>query len=618
MLADRFGELDLHRIILPHGEIHPFPRAAERAGWGGVTPETASAWLSAAEGYRGFAWPALTADHYLRFRRTGENLPYLMVFWERRAALGVLALAECLEGEGRYLDQIINGIYCICEETTWMTPFDLSNRGGILPSQTDKIVDLSCSETAALLAWVDYLLGAELDAVSPVARERIRQEVHERLVVPYLERDDYWWMGFVETPRVNNWNPWCNRNMLTCFLLLEREQETRVAGIRKAMRSLDVYLRRYPPDGCCDEGPMYWGAAGGGLHTCLALLRMASSGAIDVFTEPIVREIGRYISRVHIHGDYFVDFADGDAVVGINPVIYEYGRDIGDEAMTRLGAAAPPARPKTTIWFGMYEYLVGILNEPERRKAAGGMPYERDAWMWHTQVMVAREKGGSERGFFLAAKGGTNGESHNHNDIGNFIVYVDGSPLLIDLGTEEYTAKTFSPQRFELWYLQSQYHNCPTIRGVQQEAGERYAAREVACRVSESEAALEMDIAAAYPAAAGVDSWIRTVRLLRGSDAAVEVVDDYRLSQEGGPVSRSLMTPCPPRLSPGRIGLEYAPGKTVTLFYDGKGTEAKSEEIALVESRLRRNWGEQMYRIVLTEREARTAATLRLRMARAR
>ena len=73
---------------------------------------------------------------------------------------------------------------------------------------------------------------------------------------------------------------------------------------------------------------------------------------------------------------------------------------------------------------------------------------------------------GSAEGLCLAAQGGTNGQSHNHNDVGNFVVYADGLPAIIDVGVETYTAKTFSSPRYGIWTMQSAYHNCPTIDGV--------------------------------------------------------------------------------------------------------------------------------------------------------
>jgi hypothetical protein len=419
-----------------------------------------------------------------------------------------------------------------------------------------------------------------------------------------MERDDYWWMGFVETNRVNNWNPWCNRNMLMCFLILDIDSKTRIDGIHKIMRSLDQYLLKYPADGCCDEGPMYWGAAGGGLHTCLKLLQIASSGRIDIFQNTMVKMIGQYIYKVHIHENYFVDFADGDAIVEMNPSVYDYGLSIGDKNLIGLGAYAVPKGPTVFSWFGVYEYLLDMYQERDRAKSKARTPYVRDAWMDQTHVMTARESQGSEDGFFLAAKGGNNSESHNHNDVGNFIVYVDGKPLIIDLGTEEYTAKTFSKERFELWYLQSQYHNCPTIHGVMQKDGKSYRAKNVDCRIKDTCTEMTMDISEAYPQEAGIDSWNRTIRLVRADKVSVEVIDDFRLTNPSSDTFYSLMTPCEPIVISGEIKLAYSEGKAAFLQYDEANLSVTIDTIQLTESRLNRNWGDKMYRIVLKEKSA--------------
>ena len=68
----------------------------------------------------------------------------------------------------------------------------------------------------------------------------------------------------------------------------------------------------------------------------------------------------------------------------------------------------------------------------------------------------------------LAVKAGDNADSHNHNDTGSFTVYKNGLPLIIDVGVESYTQKTFSPRRYEIWTMQSAYHNLPTINDIMQ------------------------------------------------------------------------------------------------------------------------------------------------------
>ncbi len=98
-------------------------------------------------------------------------------------------------------------------------------------------------------------------------------------------------------------------------------------------------------------------------------------------------------------------------------------------------------------------------------------------------------------GLYVAAKGGHNGESHNHNDIGNFIVYADGEPEIIDVGNCVYTAKTFGAERYELMNTRSSNHNVPLIGGMEQVCGRQHAAKDV--RADEN--GVRMDIAGAYP-----------------------------------------------------------------------------------------------------------------------
>jgi len=93
------------------------------------------------------------------------------------------------------------------------------------------------------------------------------------------------------------------------------------------------------------------------------------------------------------------------------------------------------------------------------------------------QVLSLRSIQGSSKGLFLGAKGGNNDENHNHNDVGNFVLYLDGEPAIIDVGVATYTNRTFGKDRYKLWYMQSQWHNLPSINGVMQHEGGQYKAK---------------------------------------------------------------------------------------------------------------------------------------------
>jgi hypothetical protein len=96
--------------------------------------------------------------------------------------------------------------------------------------------------------------------VSPLIPRRIKREVNARILKPFLERNDFGWMGFWsrrDGRRPNNWNPWINSNVLAAGFLTEEDEEQRVEIVHKVLRSVDNFLVPYPEDGSCDEGPSY-------------------------------------------------------------------------------------------------------------------------------------------------------------------------------------------------------------------------------------------------------------------------------------------------------------------------------------------------------------------------
>ena len=188
--------------------------------------------------------------------------------------------------------------------------------------------------------------------------------------------------------------------------------------------------------------------------------------------------------------------------------------------------------------------------------------------------MIARQREGSVEGLYLAAEGGHNGKSHNHNDVGNFIVFANGKPAIIDVGAETYSAKTFSAQRYDIWTMQSAFHNCPTIGGVMQKAGREYAASEVSHEAGDKAAQLGMNIEHAYPAEAGLKSWRRTFRFDRAQNK-IEIRDRYALSKAAGDITLTLMTPCKVvESAPGELTLQPA---GIKVSFDAKVLHAATE-----------------------------------------
>jgi len=609
-LSQTYSREQLGKILLPRDRWHPFPRAGERAAWEAIPGEAREAIIHLGEEYSSQEIPHLPATLYLEYRRTGNRSRFQDRWFERRKMLQGLVLAECAEGKGRFLDPLADIIWAICEESSWTFPAHIgAQKAGVgLPDTTEPIVALFSAETASALAWTHYLLREGLDTVSRQICPRILREVDGRILTPYLERRDFGWMGFNRSGRPNNWNPWINSNVLASALLLERDESRRLEITHKVLRSLDNFLVPYPADGSCDEGPSYWGRAGASLFDNLELLHGATAGKVDIYGDRVIQEIGRFILRAHIAGDYYVNVGDCDARIRIpRDLVFRYGRRIGDPRMQDLACSGLDGT-------GLFNFsgklqslgrtlplLFNAKNLLDRHPPSP--PLLRDVWLGHSdlQLMAARDTAGSAKGFFLAAWAGHNGQSHNHNDVGNFILYVNGRPFIIDTGRPTYNRQTFSRDRYRIWAMQSAYHNLPTINGCMQGAGRQYAARDVRYRADDTSALLEADLAPAYPRDAGIITWNRAVRLERGQE--VEVSDTFQLKDPAKSIVLHILTPREVSKDEGaRLSLQDAEtGTRVLLRYEPESLDAEVETIELKDPKLLDLWGPRLHRILLKD-----------------
>jgi hypothetical protein len=620
----------LDRVLVPREAFRPYPTASDHAAWERLVPgETRRSFVAAAENELGTPWAELPATRFLDFVRDGNRGRYEKLLFSRRAKLGRLVLGETLEGKGRFAEAIADGVWLLCEESFWGVPahVGMQKKGAGLPDVTEPIVDLFAAETGALLAWTDFLVGERLDAVHPMVRERLRLELDRRILTPALEREDFGWMGF-RSATVNNWNPWNNSNWLAAALLVERDPARRTRAVAKVARSLDRFVDGYPDDGGCDEGPSYWGRAGASLFEALELLRSATGGRVDVFRAPVVRAIGRYIASAHVASDWYVNIGDASARVSPAPdLVYRYGRATGDDTLAAFGAwlaaRRGPYGPDDVDHFGsLARALAALAGTSGLAGAPAAEPLPAEVWLPDLQMMAAREKPGTTDGLYVAAWGGHNDQSHNHNDVGNVIVFADGRPLLVDAGVGEYTAKTFSPQRYDIWTMQSSWHVLPTINGADERAGAEYKARDVSFAASPASVRFALDIAPAWAADAGVTRYRREVALDRQRGEVV-LAEDYALAACREPLRLRFLAAAEPDVSaPGRVVLRAGGpaggGASYALQYDAARFVASVEPKAIEDARLAPVWGDRLFRLTLAARACAASGRHRVVLRRAR
>ncbi|MGN1188525.1 MAG: heparinase II/III family protein, partial [Lachnospiraceae bacterium] len=192
--------------------------------------------------------------------------------------------------------------------------------------------------------------------------------------------------------------------------------------------------------------------------------------------------------------------------------------------------------------------------------------------------------------YTAAAKCGDNNDSHNHNDTGSITLYKNGQPLLVDIGVESYTKKTFSPQRYEIWTMQSDYHNLPTINGCMQQNGAEYRATDVSHSFNVEGGSISMDIAKAYPAKAHIETYNRSVSL---TDTGLKLNDNWRFTDlESHPVTLNFITYEKPVLKDNALLI----GELGQITFPAN-CSVQLEELPITDPRLMQCWKHSLYRI---------------------
>ena len=563
--------------------------------------------IAAGERYMDYQPSILPLSDYRRFIEDGNRVDYESPCFKRREALANLVLAELCEKKGRFMRKIVDILWCILEETTWVLPAHYRETSGksaftAIPFDHEGVVnlDLISAGTGGFIAVLYYFLKDRPEEQFPyVVKKRVLFELRRRIIDAYKQHTDYWWRGYNGLP-VNNWCPWITSNVLTVAAIVCEDIEERRYFIKEALYSLNCFVDAYGADGGCDEGPGYWDAAGASLYDSLEIIYDMTDGkTADLFTIPLVKNICDYIRRAHIGGDYRFNCADchprSKAFFLFAAFLERMGEKTENELLRAYGNTRiidmenddiAKCLASSSYSMAYRGFRNNILVEKEKLEYKPAL-FE---FLPDLQFLAMRTQRSEYSGIYFGIKGGHNAESHNHNDVGNYVIYSDGKPVIIDIGVGTYTKFTFNEMRYKMHFnYRSEGHNLPIICGLTQSVGKQFTTSFF--DFDENNSSIKMGLEKAYGGSEGViESYTRSAKM---TDNGVDIIDDISLVKDGDAqfiyytVEKPEVCGNTVKLCEG-IKLDLSENNGVSI-----------EEIVFDDKKLVNDWGKSIYRITV-------------------
>jgi hypothetical protein len=514
--------------------------------------------------------PPLPFSLWRLFEAAGTRLEYERPYFARRGRLLALALAAIVDQDNAHIAPLQDTLWAICDEYSWSLPAHLGrgaapDRAGRI--QPEQVVDLFAAETAHALAETLVLLGGQLD---PWMAYRVRAEIERRIFRPLFHDPVHF--DWESLPM--NWAAVCAGAAGMAALLLEPDRERLAGMVERCMRAQECFLEGYADDGGCPEGIGYW-QYGFGYYVYFAeMLREYTADRLDLLQGQKVGRMAAFPAGVSLSAGCFVNYSDGEA-----------RNDLATGLLARLaertGAAPPPlARVPDFDSDHCYRWAHVTRNLFWTDPAVFGGPAPTGAAVFDDLGWVVDRRALGAVPVAFSAKGGHNGEPHNQNDLGHFILHVGGESLLADLGAGLYTREYFGPQRYEHIHNSSAGHSVPLIAGQPQQPGREFSATVLRCEVDPDGVLFELDLKHAY----AVEQLRRLVRSFRWSCAAAQgqarlVLTDTFAFDAPLALEEVFISLHEPALAPGQVAWRGQRG-AVALAYDADRLRASVEPIA--------------------------------------
>lgn len=268
----------------------------------------------------------------------------------------------------------------------------------------------------------------------------------------YIESLDMgdWWT-FAKT----NWNAWCHSGLVSAVIAMsDRLGERGMYALDRAFPYMEYLYPEFAPDGAWAEGISYHATTLNYLTQGLATLETATGKDFGYWDLPGMQMTPYYSEALSGAGGMF-NYGDDTAVVANCAAQEWFAYKYKDNGLMQLRYSNILSRGLTTDWYDLLMLRTEMMNE------TGNMSND----MLYTEKNVVSMRTSwtdAVNGIFVGAKGGKNGESHFHYDLGGFVMDVGGVRFAYELGRESYSVTTGDENTYQ-YKKRAEGHNTYVI-----------------------------------------------------------------------------------------------------------------------------------------------------------
>lgn len=306
------------------------------------------------------------------------------------------------------------------------------------------------------------------DAWTPEQRSQIARTLYEFVLKTTCALDEGGYS--YELYSEGNWNGVCNAAVICSALAIVNDDyiisnglqadvltvlETSIAAIEKGQE-------RYVPDGGYEEGPNYWNYGTTNVVQFMAALESACGTTYGTYNS-VGFDLAAYFGSYMGTGSYVWNYHDSGSSYLNQAFIVWFAKMNNDPNLNAVRRKDFEDGIATVSYYDIIYYDPHFISD--------SVELGLDVYYSYDAIMTFRSSWDSGNSIFAGLHGGYNKAGHGDMDAGNFVITVDGVPMIVDLGADDYNCSGYSMmmynnQRWSYYRKRAEGHNTLSVIGA--------------------------------------------------------------------------------------------------------------------------------------------------------